>query len=108
MEFLGYPDLTAVLDRGRVSMLIAEPTYAGQTVHGFGVNTPVARVLELVGDVWYDEAQALWRFAGGGHVFLEIVRPPRAAESPIDAPYVVEAYKLLDPERALVRRIYLI
>jgi hypothetical protein len=108
LEFLEYGDVTVMLNSGTASMIVADEAYRGATPQGLRTMLAMHEAERLVGTLWYDSEESLWRFAGSEHIAVEVVRPPRTGETAIDGDWVAEAYNLSDPAVAVIRRIYLV
>lgn len=105
-RFLEYDDLTVVLLDDSVFMLIAESPACGRTPEGIEVGAPWLQLVDLLGNVEYDEEEGLWASASHPGLWYEVVRPAHSYEQPLDPPYVPELYSVANDRVAHVRRVY--
>jgi hypothetical protein len=106
MLFIHYPDLVITTHEGRVNMLVVESSRVGSTEAGVSVGVSWNELERRVCQLEYDGDQDLWTSTETPGIWYEIASPPRDGEEPIDPPLVAEAYEVLNPEQAVVRRIY--
>ncbi|MGH8992692.1 MAG: hypothetical protein ACRDZ7_14385 [Acidimicrobiia bacterium] len=106
MRFLEFGAVTVALVDGRAAMLIAERPDAGITPAGVSVGLPWTLLASRFDDLRYDEDEGLWCSDQERGAWYEVARQPRPDEHPIDPPLVPEQYDVTDPERASVRRIF--
>ncbi|MGH8990641.1 MAG: hypothetical protein ACRDZ7_03845 [Acidimicrobiia bacterium] len=106
MRFLEFGAVTVAVVNGRAAMPIAERADAGMTPAGVAMGLPWKLLASGFDDLRYDENEGLWYSGQERGAWYEVARPPRGDEHPIDPPLVPEQYDVTDPERAIVRRIF--
>lgn len=104
--FLEYASITVALLDESVHMLIAEPSFTGETPEGLSVGTSWERVIETLEDVEYSEDEGLWFSPRHPGVWYEIARPAQGFEQPLDPPFESEHHEVSQPQNAFVRRMF--
>ena len=104
--FLEYPGIVVSLYDGVANMLIVDAAEIGATEAGAFAGMPFRELERLVGELVFGEGEGLWTSVETEGLWYEIARPSREGEEPIDPPLCSEVHAITDPERAVVRRIY--
>lgn len=107
MTTLDYDIVTVMLLEDVVTMIVIEFGAPIEVAVGIKTGVSLAELQsKLRESLVYDEEEGLWRSAEVKGVWYEICRPAQDGEEPIDPPYVPEQYDISQPERAVVRRVF--
>lgn len=103
-----YPGITVTAVDGSVNMLIVESAEIGATDSGVSVGMSFRNLEGLVGSVIFDDDDGamLWTTSDRPGIWYEIARPPTEGEEPLNPPLVSEWFNVQDPEKAVVRSIF--
>jgi len=97
-----YKGLTVWLQGGKVSEIDVEEGYEGATPQGLTVGASWSKLKQLYPTVTYHEEEHRWYVPGIDGLSFNIVRPPRDDEIPLDIPWELERYTIIDPDHAFV------
>ena len=110
------PDVLVILDFGPLSvglvsgvanMLIVQEGQAGQTSDGIHVGTTWLDLVRSRGEPTYDaDEMGSWVDAAEPGIWYDIVGPLWEGEETLDPPYHQEHLFVREPDRAFVRRMY--
>jgi hypothetical protein len=108
ITFFYYDDITVGFEDGSVSMVIAESTSSAQTEIGITVGMKWLDLQRILGDLVYVENAGLWSSPNLPGIYYEICKTESNGESASRDLLVDELYEITNPNRAFIRRIYIL
>lgn len=106
MLTLSYGSLRVFCLHGLVSMIVCELGSPVEGPHGVTAGMTWMDASRRLGELTFDEEEALWFAPDQPGILYDIARPMAPGEQPVNPPYVPELYEVSEPDTAIVRSIF--